>query len=283
MTAFEELELREAQLSQGTIHYRELGTGKPIVLVHGLLTNSLLWADVATVLAREFRVIAPDWPLGSHEQPLRPGTDLTPPGLAKVIADFLAALELENVTLVGNDTGGALSQLVAVDQPERLGRLVLTPCDAYENFLPPMFRPLQLGGCAGHGPDANPRRRAVLPSGRRQAAQRWPRSERRMTCAWRHGRPPAAISSRPSGGEPATRQPARSRSAVPTSASTATPSANSNRSANRRPSRTSSRKRANSRPSSSISTRPAGAAGSSRTGMVATLRRPVPHEGTGQT
>jgi pimeloyl-ACP methyl ester carboxylesterase len=91
MTAFEELELREAQLSQGTIHYRELGTGKPIVLVHGLLTNSLLWADVATVLAREFRVIAPDWPLGSHEQPLRPGTDLTPPGLAKVIADFLAA------------------------------------------------------------------------------------------------------------------------------------------------------------------------------------------------
>jgi pimeloyl-ACP methyl ester carboxylesterase len=144
MTAFEDLELREAQLPQGEIRYRELGTGEPIVLVHGLLTNSLLWADVASSLAKDFRVIAPDWPLGSHERPLRPGTDLSPAGLAGVIADFLGALELEHVTLVGNDTGGALCQLVAVDHAERLGRLVLTPCDAYENFLPPMFRPLQL-------------------------------------------------------------------------------------------------------------------------------------------
>src|SRR5438445_589106 len=56
----------------------------------------------------------------------------------------MAALELENVTLVGNDTGGALCQLVAAHHPERLARLVLTPCDAYENFLPPAFRPLQL-------------------------------------------------------------------------------------------------------------------------------------------
>jgi pimeloyl-ACP methyl ester carboxylesterase len=143
VTAFAELEQREVQLAQGTIRYRELGVGKPIVLVHGLLTNSLLWADVAVALAGEFRVIAPDWPLGAHELPLHPGADLTPPGLALLIADFLTALDLEDVTLVGNDTGGALCQLVAVDHPERLGRLVLTPCDAYENFLPPMFRPLQ--------------------------------------------------------------------------------------------------------------------------------------------
>jgi pimeloyl-ACP methyl ester carboxylesterase len=143
MAAFEDLELREAQLPQGTVRYRELGTGEPIVLVHGLLTNSLLWADVASALAKDFRVIAPDWPLGSHERPLRPDADLSPAGLATVIADFLAALELERVTLVGNDTGGALCQLVAVHHPERLGRLVLTPCDAYENFLPPIFRPLQ--------------------------------------------------------------------------------------------------------------------------------------------
>jgi pimeloyl-ACP methyl ester carboxylesterase len=144
MTAFENLEPREAQLPQGAVRYRELGTGEPIVLVHGLLTNSLLWADVASALAKDFRVIAPDWPLGSHERPLRPGTDLSPAGLAGVIADFLAALELEHVTLVGNDTGGALCQLVAVHHPERLARLVLTPCDAYENFIPPIFRPLQL-------------------------------------------------------------------------------------------------------------------------------------------
>jgi pimeloyl-ACP methyl ester carboxylesterase len=143
MTAFEDLDLREARLPQGVIRYRELGAGEPIVLVHGLLANSLLWAAVAPRLAKSFRVIAPDWPLGSHECRLDPEADHSPAGLARLIADFLAALELEHVTLVGNDTGGALCQLVAVDHPERLARLVLTPCDAYENFLPPIFRPLQ--------------------------------------------------------------------------------------------------------------------------------------------
>jgi pimeloyl-ACP methyl ester carboxylesterase len=139
-----ELKVSEIKLPQGVIRYRDIGSGEPIVLVHGLLTNGDLWRDVAPRLAEGFRVIVPDWPLGSHQLALNPDADLTPPGMAKTIADFLAALDLRNVTLVGNDTGGALSQLVAVDHPERLGRLVLTPCDAYENFLPPMCRPLQL-------------------------------------------------------------------------------------------------------------------------------------------
>jgi len=136
--------MKEIQLSQGTIRYREQGAGEPILLVHGLLTNGELWREVAPRLAADFRVIAPDWPLGSHEIPLNEGADRSPLGLAALIADFMAALELENVTLVGNDTGGALCQLVAAHHPERLARLVLTPCDAYENFLPPAFRPLQL-------------------------------------------------------------------------------------------------------------------------------------------
>ena len=136
--------MNEVRLAQGTIRYRELGQGEPIVLVHGLLANGELWREVAPRLAADFRVIAPDWPLGSHEIPLNAGADRSPLGLAALIADFMAALELENVTLVGNDTGGALCQLVAVYHPERLARLVLTPCDAYENFLPPAFRPLQL-------------------------------------------------------------------------------------------------------------------------------------------
>ena len=135
--------MNELQLPQGTIRYREFGAGEPIVLVHGLLTNGELWRDVAPRLAADFRVIVPDWPLGSHQLPLNPDTDLSPLGLAAIIAGFMSELGLENVTLVGNDTGGALCQLVAVHHPERLGRLVLTPCDAYENFLPPAFRPLQ--------------------------------------------------------------------------------------------------------------------------------------------
>jgi len=136
--------MAEVQIPQGTIRYREQGTGEPVVLVHGLLNNGLLWREVADELAKDFRVISPDWPLGSQELPMKEGTDLSPPGLAAIVAAFLEALDLRDVTLVGNDTGGAICQLVAVNHPERLGRLVLTPCDAYDNFLPPMFRPLQL-------------------------------------------------------------------------------------------------------------------------------------------
>jgi pimeloyl-ACP methyl ester carboxylesterase len=136
-------DVREVRLAQATIRYREEGTGDPIVLVHGLLADGRLWRDVAPGLARDFRVIVPEWPLGSHTIPLADGADVSPTGLAAIVAGFLDALELERVTLVGNDTGGAICQLVAVEQPERLARLVLTPCDAYDNFLPPAFRPLQ--------------------------------------------------------------------------------------------------------------------------------------------
>lgn len=143
---WEDATVHEASVPQGTIRYRELGTGEPIVFVHGFLNNGLLWRKVAPELARDFRVIVPDWPLGSHELPVHEGTDLTLPGLARIVAGFLDALELENVTLVGNDTGGAVCQVVAVEHPKRLGRLVLTPCDAYDNFLPALFKPLQLAG-----------------------------------------------------------------------------------------------------------------------------------------
>jgi pimeloyl-ACP methyl ester carboxylesterase len=136
--------MKETSIPQGTIRYREQGTGEPVVLVHGLLNNGLLWREVADELAKDFRVISPDWPLGSQELPMKEGTDLSPPGLAAIVAAFLEALDLRDVTLVGNDTGGAICQLVVVNHPERVGRLVLTPCDAYDNFLPPMFRPLQL-------------------------------------------------------------------------------------------------------------------------------------------
>jgi pimeloyl-ACP methyl ester carboxylesterase len=141
MTAFRDTPSQEVKLAQGSIRYRELGSGAPIVLVHGLLVNSLLWEPVVEPLAKDFRVIAPDWPLGSNELPLDDGADTSPVALAKLIADFLAELDLTDVTLAGNDTGGALCQLVIANHPERVGRLVLTPCDAYENFPPPIFAP----------------------------------------------------------------------------------------------------------------------------------------------
>jgi pimeloyl-ACP methyl ester carboxylesterase len=130
-------------LDAGTIRYRDSGSGPTIVFAHGLLVDGSLWRRVTPLLEGEFRCVVPDLPLGSHREAMRPDADLTPPGVARVLADFMAALELDDVTLVGNDTGGAICQLVAANHPERLGRLVLTPCDAYENFLPPFFRPMQ--------------------------------------------------------------------------------------------------------------------------------------------
>jgi pimeloyl-ACP methyl ester carboxylesterase len=133
-------EQKQVELPQGTIRYRERGTGEPIVFVHGLLVNGDLWRKVVPELAKDFRCITPDWPLGSHEQPMPPGADLTPPALARLIADFMAALDLQGVTLVGNDSGGALSQIVVTEHPDRVGRLVLTPCDAFEVFPPSMLK-----------------------------------------------------------------------------------------------------------------------------------------------
>ena len=134
------------QLSAGTVAYSESGPadGRPIVFAHGAFVDGTLWRKVVPGLDDDFRCIVPDLPLGSHRTPMRENADLTPPGLASLISEFLGTLDLNDVTLVGNDTGGALSQLVATRHPERLARLVLTPCDAYENFLPPAFRYLQV-------------------------------------------------------------------------------------------------------------------------------------------
>jgi pimeloyl-ACP methyl ester carboxylesterase len=131
-------------LGAGTVRYAERGAGRAIVFVHGFLVDGALWDDVVARLEGAYRCIVPDLPLGSHRAAMKPDADLSPPGLAKLIDELMAALGLEDVTLVGNDTGGAISQLVATRHPDRLGRLVLTNCDAYENFLPPMFRYLQV-------------------------------------------------------------------------------------------------------------------------------------------
>ncbi|HEY1973196.1 MAG TPA: alpha/beta hydrolase [Pseudonocardia sp.] len=134
----------EVTLDQGTVRYTDSGgEGPVVVLIHGLLVDGSLWRDVVPTLARQARVVVPDLPLGSHRIPLRPDADLSPPGVARLIADFLAALDLREVTLVGNDTGGAMCQLTLTRHPERLARIVLTNCDSHKNFLPPMFRPMQ--------------------------------------------------------------------------------------------------------------------------------------------
>ena len=129
-------ERRTARVPAGTLEYRERGSGPPLVFVHGAAVNGDLWRKVVPELAGEHRCITLDVPLGGHSIALDGEPDLSLFGLARIVADFLEALELSDATIVANDTGGAVSQALVGRHPERVGRLVLTSCDAFENFPP---------------------------------------------------------------------------------------------------------------------------------------------------
>jgi pimeloyl-ACP methyl ester carboxylesterase len=130
----------EVDLPAGRIRYREAGEGKPVVFVHGFLVDGRLWDGVVDALSDRCRCIAPDWPMGAQQIALKPDADLSPYGIAAIVDSFLEALDLDDVTIVGNDSGGAMSQVLATRHPERIGRLVLTNCDTHENFPPGIFK-----------------------------------------------------------------------------------------------------------------------------------------------
>lgn len=138
-------EAKSVGLEHGEVRYKEVGSGEPMVFLHGVLVNGNLWRKVVPTLSGNHRCIVPDLPLGGHAAPMKPGADLSPPGLARLVAEFLDALGLQEVTLVANDTGGAIAQVFVARYPARVSRFVLTNTDAFENFLPPLLRPLQWG------------------------------------------------------------------------------------------------------------------------------------------
>jgi hypothetical protein len=102
------MDAREIKVPAGTIRYREAGTGPAIVFVHGYLVDGRLWDGVAEALADRFHVVVPDLPFGAHKVPTAPDAALDPPGMATIVDDFIAALGLDDVALVGNDAGGAV-------------------------------------------------------------------------------------------------------------------------------------------------------------------------------
>jgi pimeloyl-ACP methyl ester carboxylesterase len=132
-------EARVLDLPGGRLAYHDVGSGPPIVFVHGLLVNANLWRKVVERLAPDFRCIALDMPLGSHTLPLPDAAPKGPPAAAAMVADALEALDIQDATLVGNDSGGAISQIVVTTRPDRVGRLVLTSCDYRDNFPPKVF------------------------------------------------------------------------------------------------------------------------------------------------
>ena len=129
--------MREIELSAGTIEYEDTGGDGPVlVLLHGLMMDASLWDAVMADLSADHRCVAPTLPLGAHRHAMNADADLSLPAIARLAAELLDHLDLQDVTLVGNDTGGALVQLLMCDGAARVGRAVLASCDAFDNFPP---------------------------------------------------------------------------------------------------------------------------------------------------
>jgi pimeloyl-ACP methyl ester carboxylesterase len=130
-----EADVREVELPAGVVEYDQSGSGPPVVLLHGVLMDHTQWDRVLPLLPTGFTYLRPVLPLGAHRRPMKPDADLTLPGQVRLVADFLDALDLDDVTLVHTDWGGALF-LTAYGLDTRVARQVILPCEAYDNFPP---------------------------------------------------------------------------------------------------------------------------------------------------
>ena len=131
----------QVQTKSGPASYIDTGgPGRVALFVHGLGTSSYLWRHVIDQLDGQRRCVAVDLPL--HGQtPAAADQDFTLPGFARFLAEFCEELELNDIDLVANDTGGAISQVFATGHPELLHTLTLTNCETHKNLPPKMLLP----------------------------------------------------------------------------------------------------------------------------------------------
>ncbi|MEU5182319.1 alpha/beta hydrolase [Streptomyces longwoodensis] len=129
--------MERIELTAGPVEYEDTGGDGPVLaLLHGMMMDATLWDAVVADLAADHRCLVPTLPLGAHRLPVRPDADLSLPGVARLVAEFVDRLGLGGATVVGNDTGGALVQLLMGDRAGRIGRAVLVSCEAFDNFPP---------------------------------------------------------------------------------------------------------------------------------------------------
>ena len=129
--------------------------GAPAALfVHGVLVNADIWRNVFWNVADMRRCIGPDLPAhGATPVPADEHADLSLHGIAAMLDELCERLELAQVDLVANDTGGAVAQVFAARYPERVRTLTLTNCDVHDNFPPEAFKPfVDLAATGEFGP-----------------------------------------------------------------------------------------------------------------------------------
>ena len=124
-------------LSAGTLDFHSSGSGPTLLFVHGYLVNANIWRKIVPLLSDRYRCVTPDWPLGSHRTAMNPDTDLSPQGMGDLIAEFVERTGLDDITLVGNDSGGAYAQVAAAHHPDHFRRLVLNSCETPRCSWPP--------------------------------------------------------------------------------------------------------------------------------------------------
>ena len=145
-----------ARLQDGDIQYNDVGEGPTLVFLHGVLMSGSVWDPVIDLLRDDFRCIVPTLPLGSHRSPMSPTADLTLAGFGRLVNEFLDSIDVQAATLIGNDHGAVLA--AAVDGSPRVERLVISSCEAFENYPPGL-------------PGKNLRLIAALPGGLLVATQ----------------------------------------------------------------------------------------------------------------
>lgn len=138
--------VHELTLPAGPLRVREIGPvdAPTLLFVHGLLVDGRIWDNLVAELSDRYHCVLPDLPLGAHRSAMAPDADLTPEGITLLLDGIVAALDLDDVTVVASDSGGAITQLWMDRGATRVTRVVLTPCDCFDNFLPPGFSAYQL-------------------------------------------------------------------------------------------------------------------------------------------